>query len=921
MQANITLSQSLFLILFSLIMATVTVDAQDFYWVGGSGDWDDITHWSKESASIGIVPTGAIPDDNTIVIIDEFSGLDIGNTLTVPPGTFEVHSINVTSQKGFTLLFDGSSGNSTTMNVYGDLTLTTTMFLSYTSASRFHNNWIFDGSGNHAIYTGGKDLNAIEFLHVNGIYTQIDDILSSEHIRMHAGTWNTQGFDVTSEILLFLDNFGSSNPRVKTFSTSGSDIYADEWNSTFTYGSLTLNGSHTIYAKQFLGSRILSGTGLDEIHLLELPDAQPAGTSVIEYNNFDCYACVVDKIIVEDTGNTRLACPFTVNQEFTVLNTGSTIQFNGGNSRPNNIIINGSITTPVVSGCDSKTIFENAYNQYTSLERVSGTLDISDAILDNIQATGGATFNLIDGVLLGSSSGWNVTNNQAPLDYEWIGVTGVNANWNEPANWSLANGSYNGCVPTLTDNVTVSSNAKGGIRILAGYTAECNNFKWTNQNGFDLELAGTTFFSSNLSIGGWLQLDPSMSIVATSSHEMIFSSGGQNFIETKGVALPEVTFKGSNAIWDLVDDFSCDRIVFESGTLNTMSNDIQTSSWITVGQANKTYNFGSSLITVTGTLNLNSYISGAPTTVNPGTSLIECGKLTFFDPNAVLHDLRLTNTTSTEVMNRALTLNRLFLSGSGEVTTSYPLTVEELVFENSGGTLKLHNSPFFGGVAHLTVNGGIESLASSGNPAVLKTKTTGVSAILDKTIGNLCVVGPVTFQDIDSQLSGVVHAPEGIDAGNNTGINFTPISTTSTLYWIAGSEKFESIQNYSSVSGGCPYPLSNPSNPTLIFDDNGLFSSTEVIIANGPITSSQIHFLNSSSTIELSISGLIETDELIVNGGDVRIQGDDLIVTIETVLDSGGVLITNLQNYNTKKLLGESGIFIARSGSTVLIND
>jgi len=46
---------------------------ETFYWVGGSGNWNDSSHWSYESGGSG---GAGVPMNTSIVIIDEnsFSG-------------------------------------------------------------------------------------------------------------------------------------------------------------------------------------------------------------------------------------------------------------------------------------------------------------------------------------------------------------------------------------------------------------------------------------------------------------------------------------------------------------------------------------------------------------------------------------------------------------------------------------------------------------------------------------------------------------------------------------------------------------------------------------------------------------------------------------------------------------------------------
>ncbi len=54
------------LLLFSILFITGCLNAQTFYWVGGSGYWNDVTHWSRIS---GGSPANEIPSLNSNVIL------------------------------------------------------------------------------------------------------------------------------------------------------------------------------------------------------------------------------------------------------------------------------------------------------------------------------------------------------------------------------------------------------------------------------------------------------------------------------------------------------------------------------------------------------------------------------------------------------------------------------------------------------------------------------------------------------------------------------------------------------------------------------------------------------------------------------------------------------------------------------------
>lgn len=892
---------------------------QDLFWVGGSGDWTDMNHWSKQSAGIGVVPAGTIPSSNDHVIIDSHSGLSSGTILTMPAGSHEVLSIEVTTLAAFTWLFDGSSAASTTLTVYADLDLKANMNLVFSGTNISHNVIHFDGSGQHNIRTGGNDLYHVEFLDVNGVYTQFSDLTATGQIRMYGGTWNTDGFDVNSYRLLFKDDNSSSSPITKVLNTGGSTLTTDNWDSGFTYGSLTVNGSHTIRTARFLGSpKQVNGPAFsyDNVYLLEYSDT-PTSTSIVEHNNFECRSCIIENIRIEDTGETKFADKFTVNKDFEVTNLGSTILFNGGNNRTSEVTFNGDVLTPSVSGCTGRTNFSAVHTNSSTFVRASGSVVFKDVIINDIIASGGATFKLSNGVLQGLSSGWTITNPPTSVDYYWKGVTGANRSWDDPGNWVLSNGSSNGCIPSISDNVFVNSSAKGNIRIPSSYVAECANFTWTNTNGYRLILDGTSTLSSELKVAGDFYVDQSCTIDDINNHALTFSSISSRIIQTNGVQLPRINFEGTAGIWTLQDKLNCDRLSFYSGTLNTNNEDIQAGNWISLGTDAKTYTLGNSTIIVDNTFTLSLY-TYSNVTVNPSTSLIECKELDANFTTLTLNNLKLTNTSTTLLNQGDLTLNKLILSGTGEVKTTDNLVVNDLFFEENGSTLAISGTS-----SQLVIIGGIESQASIANPAILKSTISGIQAEIDKPSGNLCATGNLSIQDIDAVLTGVFNAPSANDISNNSGINFSSGTTSGpvTLYWIAGSGDYSIASNYSKVSGGCPSGVDPTVAQSLIYDDNGIFSSAGTVTFSGSPVLQNMYFFNTSEPATLDVTGTLSVNDLSVDSGELNLSGNTLEVRGVTRVDRG-FLSTEMSTYDTEELITtSSSLLIIRSGSSINVND
>lgn len=54
------------------------------YWVGGSGNWNDTSHWSVSSGGSG---GASVPSDEDNVFIDENSGFEDGGEIEISYGT------------------------------------------------------------------------------------------------------------------------------------------------------------------------------------------------------------------------------------------------------------------------------------------------------------------------------------------------------------------------------------------------------------------------------------------------------------------------------------------------------------------------------------------------------------------------------------------------------------------------------------------------------------------------------------------------------------------------------------------------------------------------------------------------------------------------------------------------------------------
>lgn len=874
------------------------------YWIGGSGDLGDPSHWSKDS---GGAPLDAVPNENTNVIFDNNSGLSSGSVVTIEPGEHSVNDFLVLSTASFTLLLEGSLGYTVTMNIYGDLSLSETMSLNYNSSVSSHNKWNFRGPEDHNIAPKGHDLFHIQFLDENVIYNQIDNLTASAKIRVYAGTWNTNNHSVTSDYILFRDTNPSSNSLTKVMNAGTSDIICEEWDSKLTYGEFTLTGTSNIYAAKFIGSPLESNNTFvcHNIHLLEYTDSPYGSFSPIEHNNFECTECIINKIIIEDTGLTQLAGKFTVENALEVKNIGSTIAFNGGNGRMDEVVINGNVIVPEVPECVGRTVFRNIYNDFTTFIRNSGSLEIENAVINNIHTQGNAQFVALNSILLGSTTGWEEYNSPQPKFYVWIG-SGSSANWDNPDNWELDSGGSNGCIPSIVDNVAITNQAISDINIPFGFSAECKNLIWKNDTGLELTMYGSSPNQSELIIAGELLLDPSAIISPLASNDIILRSNTFNFITTNNVQLPDLRFEGSYGEWSLKDKLNADKVLFYGGTLTTQGNDIETDYWSSSGTIPKHFNFGSSHIIVNGDFSLSQF----PTynvTVNEGTSLYECEN--FISSVSNMHDLKLNNTTNIIMSNYDYVMHDLILNTNNFVRTNKDIELQNLIFNVNDSKLSLDPAAIF------KVNGGLISNASISKPGVLYSKTSGAQADITSVKNNICALGHISFLDINADIGGVFHAPQGIDDDNNSNINFDEGNQAVGLYWVGGSGVWSHLSNWSTVSGGCPTNKHPANVQELYFDDNGIFVNDNVISIDGYHEAGELIFSNDVN-VQIEIPSLLIVDDILIDNGYVTFQNNALIVNNNLVVQDESYLSLDLSDLSVGDMETHSGVVIFRQGIT-----
>lgn len=199
----IPLKKVVVLIAFSL---SLTSYAADYYWVNGSGNWNDPIHWSNYS---GGNSSGNVPGAFDNVIIDDNSFVNESYPVIQINGNTTIHDVSIRSKH--VNLFAGNNE----LTITGSLQVDKSFYLA---ASKV----LFDNQSNSTatINTNGYDIDAdIEFKH--GSYELLDHFKAkiSNNITFISGSIKSNGNSIFAENIY-------ANKQAFEFDLTNSVVYA-----------------------------------------------------------------------------------------------------------------------------------------------------------------------------------------------------------------------------------------------------------------------------------------------------------------------------------------------------------------------------------------------------------------------------------------------------------------------------------------------------------------------------------------------------------------------------------------------------------------------------------------------------------------------------------------------------------------------
>jgi hypothetical protein len=399
----------------------------------------------------------------------------------------------------------------------------------------------------------------------------------------------------------------------------------------------------------------------------------------------------------------------------------------------------------------------------------------------------------------------------------WVGGTG---NWNSTAKWSATSGGAGGAsLPRSHDDVVFDSSSNA-----TSYTATVNAITGGNRckaltiaspaSGF-LTLAGSTalFIHDDITL-------PAGTFSRTYTGDITLSgTGAGKTITTNGKALASaVTVNGVGAEWALGGALSLGTksLTVTNGLFDTANYNLFVQSFTSSSIHARTINFGSSTLTLLGTMGLGATENNRATlTFNAGTSQIT---FTGVSPNITFNNQTLYNVSITSTSNNTTTING--------ANTFNNLTVAG---RTSAGIARIALSD------NQTINGTLT--LSAGTNATMRTfvrsNTIGTTRTL--TCAAVAALTDIDFRDITI-------AGAAVSGGNLTGTRLGDCKGNSGITFVAGANKYWNLSsggNWSALawatsSGGA---VSNDNFPlaqdTCLFEATGLNSGSTVTINAG----------------------------------------------------------------------------------------
>ncbi|NNC84171.1 MAG: hypothetical protein HKN79_11395, partial [Flavobacteriales bacterium] len=507
------------LLLLFIFCLTQYASATDYFWVGGTGYWNELEHWATTSG--GSTFHTSEPDSLDDVYFDVNSFDAPGQICYIPDSSMcgsiiaqgVLHEPKLEHEGNYVSKFF----------VYGDILLSDEIDRNFKYIA-------MKGSGAISIATEGRSLGGGTFLVMQNeeMVVNLQDTLRVGNLYVNAGEFYSNGhyIDLNSRLYIFSDqtvDMGSSRIDIPLKLQVFESEFIDLSNTTIYFGYESLTST-----RQFAGDDEDYGTlyFLGSVH-------------ITSSNSYQDFIGLPGSVIAFAAGSTQIATQFhlqgTIDSLVTLLS------------------------------------YETGSEFY--LEQNAGTVAGQYLSLTDCHAQGGATFNAFDTYDQGNNSGWNISPFQ-PEEYFWIGGSG---NWSDIEHWATTSGGTTTHVtpPSQIDQVYFDQNSfnTGNAEVIIDVNASCEDL---NMSTIDQAMTFSQNNSVVLNIYGSLWLSEQ----ADYSFDQIFfrSTEAEETISTSNAHMgPQSDLEFiSAALFALEGDLTAREVFFTQGDFNSNGYDINT---------------------------------------------------------------------------------------------------------------------------------------------------------------------------------------------------------------------------------------------------------------------------------------------------------------------------------------------------------
>lgn len=560
-------------IIYILILLSLTsvVNAKDFYWIGGSGNWNEIQHWSDQPGG-QVNPDATVPNFGDNVFFDEHSFPTAGAEVIIND---VAKCANMDWSKVTNMpTFKSDTNPAHFLTVYGSFKLSTNMLLDilkplYFSASSLNNEIDFAG------HTYNEDI----YFTKNGGWL----IKTPLHVQNHI-IYFEQGH-LSFEADVTCGQIVADNAISRTWNLNDSEITLTGAGASILLinaDNLNLNSGNSKIISNAVGASIdISGSSPISFYDVEF---QKNGASILNNNlsvNFN-------HVTFLEGGSLKGVNQF---QDLTFTRGNDYEIHNGADQTVQN-------KWTAIGTC-SEHINVSGVNGNGSI--VANSVILEYLKIQNITASGAAApFDAYDSFNLLGNTGWHIIP-LTPDNFSWTGAAGDNK-WSTPTNWNK------GCVPSRIDNATIS----GTYNIEIDSDAECKNLILSD----DVTLSG----DAKLSIFGSLNAGSATWDLLGTTH---FEGDAAHSITINNPFKGDVYFSGLGT-WQLATALQIpdNTLYLESGTITSNDNDLRLNRFVSTGNLTRSLNLGTSNLQLNGNFLKTWDVEGRSFNIN-GDYLIE----------------------------------------------------------------------------------------------------------------------------------------------------------------------------------------------------------------------------------------------------------------------------------------------------------